>query len=72
MIRSHESVLLQLADFLIGAIAYKKRQDINHQSEIKNKIVEYIEMKLGKLVILNTAKGESKFNIFHHQAGYGR
>lgn len=72
MIRSHEAVLLQLADFLIGAIAYKKRKDILHESEIKNKIIEYIEIKLGKLVILNTARGESKFNIFHHKAGYHR
>ena len=72
MIRSHEAVLLQLADFLIGAIAYKKRKDISHESEIKNKIIEYIEIKLGKLVILNTARGESKFNIFHHKAGYNR
>lgn len=72
MIRSHESVLLQLADFLIGAIVYKKREDIEHRSEIKNKIYDYIEQKHGRSLLLNTSREESKFNIFHHQAGYSR
>ena len=72
MIRSHEAVLLQLADFFIGAIAYKKRTDISHESEAKNIVCSYLEERLQKKLIYNTSKEESKFNIFHHQAGYGR
>lgn len=72
MIRSHEAVLLQLADFFIGAIAYKKRTDISHQSKIKNVIYDYLEEKSKKNLLYNTSREELKFNIFHHQAGYGR
>ena len=72
MIRSHEAVFLQLADFIIGAIVYKKREDIEHRSEIKNKIYDYIELKHGRSLLLNTSREESKFNVFHHQAGYSR
>lgn len=72
MIRSHEAVLLQIADFLIGAIVYKKRTDIEHKSNIKNLIISYLEEKSTKYLAYNTSKDEQKFNIFHHQAGYNR
>jgi len=72
MIRSHEAVLLQLADFFIGAIAYKKRTDIPHQSKIKNIICDYLEEKTQRYLSYNTSKDEPKFNIFHHKAGYGK
>lgn len=70
MIRSHEAVLLQLADFFIGAIAYKKRIDISHKSEIKNLICDYLEKKFGRSLLSNTSRDESNFNIFHHEAGF--
>ncbi|QKF83361.1 DUF3800 domain-containing protein [Halarcobacter ebronensis] len=70
MIRSHEAVLLQVADFFIGAIAYKKRTDLSHKSEIKNIIYDYLEEKSQKHLLHSTPREESKFNIFHHQAGY--
>lgn len=64
IIQSYESQLIQLCDLLIGAIAYKNRQDIAHQSEIKNQFVSYLEAKLGYTLSSNTAPWEKHFNLF--------
>lgn len=64
-IRSEESVLLQLADFFIGAVTYKTRG--LHESSVKNKIIEYLEEKSGYVLDESTEPWETKFNIFDHQ-----
>lgn len=64
VIQSYESQLIQLCDLLIGAVAYKNRSDIAHNSEIKQKIVAYLEQRLGYELNVTTPPWESKFNIF--------
>jgi hypothetical protein len=63
IIKSQESQILQLCDLFIGAIAYKNRTDITHESEIKNFVVAYLEQKLG-YELINTKPWVEKFNIF--------
>jgi hypothetical protein len=60
--RSDESVLIQLADVLVGAASSKLNGSLAAGSA-KHQLVEYIESKLGR-PIAATAKGESKFNVF--------
>jgi len=66
IIHSHESQILQLCDLLIGALGYKNREDIGHESEIKNYIVEVIEKHIGHQLDIGTPPWESKFNIFRY------
>lgn len=68
IIQSQESQILQLCDLFIGAIAYKNRKDIPHESEIKNFVISYIEKKLGYQLI-STPPWEKKFNIFRWFVG---
>ena len=62
IIHSKESQILQLCDLFIGAIGYKNRKDITKESEIKNKIIDYLLEK--KLSLNSTSREETKFNIF--------
>lgn len=68
-IRSHESLFIQLADFFIGAIAYKAQGLHNEEdaSEAKKEIIDYIERKSGYDITEGTEPWETKFNIFDHQ-----
>lgn len=63
IIQSQESQVLQVCDLFIGAISYKNRTDIEHSSEIKKFIIEYIEQKTG-YPLVSTPPWEEKFNIF--------
>jgi len=64
IIQSYESQIMQLVDILIGAIAYKNRKDIKHNSEIKNYIVNLIE-KLNNATLNNSSpEWEEKFRIY--------
>ena len=64
IIQSYESQLIQLCDLIIGAVSYKNRTDINHDSTIKNQIVSYIEAKLNRELNYGTPPWERNFNIF--------
>ncbi|RLV60500.1 DUF3800 domain-containing protein [Parashewanella curva] len=64
IIQSYEAQLIQLCDFIIGAVSYKNRTEIEHNSEIKNKIVAYIETKLNRELNYGTPPWERNFNIF--------
>lgn len=68
-IRSHENELLQLTDFLIGAISYKARKEHEKSgaSKIKLEILKYLEEKSGYSLDDGTIPWESKFNIFDFQ-----
>lgn len=68
IIQSQESQILQLCDLFIGAISYKNRQDVEHRSEIKNFIIDYIESKTG-FPLVSTPPWEEKFNIFKWNLG---
>jgi len=66
-IRSEESQFIQLTDFFIGAIVYKQRNDIEKNSSIKNKIIDYIELKSGYSITGSTPPWEDKFKIWDFQ-----
>jgi hypothetical protein len=61
-IRSEESVLMQLADFLIGAISYNKN-NIEKKNIAKLQIIEKIEKHL-RTKDLGMTNYEEKFNLF--------
>lgn len=64
IVQSYEAQLIQLCDLIIGAIAYKNRNDIEHKSEIKNQIIAYLEQKLGHELDYGSPPWERQFNIF--------
>jgi hypothetical protein len=61
-VRSKEVELLQLADFLMGAISYKNRGLTSSDTKLKivNRIVEHSNVSLEK----TTPPWEEKFNLF--------
>lgn len=69
-INSKESLILQIADVIMGAVGYKYNFGYSGKSNAKNNIVRLIEEKIGK-PITNTNKNEKKFNIFEIQLDSG-
>ena len=67
IVQSYESQLIQLCDLLIGAVAYRNRDDIDHKSAIKNQFIDYLEQKLQYSLDSATPPWEEKFNIFRFQ-----
>ena len=65
-INSQESVILQLADLLIGAIGYKNRKVYVEDcaSLAKTELMDYITTLSGYSLTKNTLQSEKKFNIF--------
>ena len=65
-INSQESVIMQLADLLIGAIGYKNRKIYyNENSSIaKKELMMYITQKSGYSLDKSTFLSEKKFNLF--------
>lgn len=61
-ISSRESVLIQLADLLIGAVGYKLHG--HSTSESKLSVIRRIEQHLGHPIAATTLS-EGKFNVFH-------
>ncbi|MDU1314708.1 MAG: DUF3800 domain-containing protein [Clostridium septicum] len=61
-INSKESEILQLTDLFIGAVGYKNRN--LSSSESKLEIIDYIEDKYNKNLMVSTYKNEMKFNLF--------
>jgi Protein of unknown function (DUF3800) len=64
-LHSHDNILIELADFFIGAITYKARK--LNTSSVKQEVIEYIEEKSGYHIDEGTEPWETKFNIFDHQ-----
>lgn len=64
IVQSYEVQLIQLCDLLIGAVAYRSRNDIEHASPIKNQFVTYLEQKLKRSLKCSTPPWEEQFNIF--------
>jgi hypothetical protein len=64
IVQSYETQLIQIVDLLIGAVAYKNRNDIEKKSAIKNQFVSYLESKTGIQLNQTTPPWEKKFNIF--------
>lgn len=61
-IRSHESSLMQLADFFIGAINYKLRKE--EKNFTKKNIINKIESLSPYKIDSTTPKGSNKINLF--------
>lgn len=61
-VRSHEVEILQLADLLIGAVAYVNRELTT--SKAKNELVELIKKRSRYSLTKSTLLKERKFNIF--------
>jgi len=66
-INSKESVIMQLADLLIGAIGYRNRKayDELDYSIAKREIMMYVIEKSGYSLTKSTVLAEKKFNLFH-------
>lgn len=61
-IRSHESVMMQIADLLMGAINYHLRGD--GKMLAKNKLIQRIQQLSNHSLQSSTAKDEDKMNLF--------
>jgi len=61
-IRSHESQLLQICDFLLGAVSYRHRGLTNNPAKIK--VIEHLEERLGRDLLHSTPLREEKCNLF--------
>jgi len=73
-IHSHESEIMQMADFLMGAVRYSNEPCINGQQKSKAKIdiIEQIKTLSGKTLFESTWPKEAKFNIFHWKGSWER
>lgn len=64
LVRSHESELIQLADFLIGAVAYCNRNDVPKKNIAKISIIKKVLESSGIDLVSTTPRREDKFNLF--------
>ena len=64
LVRSHESELIQLADFLMGAVAYCNRNDIPTTNSTKRDIIQRIKSYTRNDLKNNSPPWEEKFNLF--------
>jgi hypothetical protein len=62
-IRSHESNLVQLTDFILGAIVYASRGNLGNNAKIT--IIKRIKEQSGYALKYSTEPWEAKFNLFH-------
>lgn len=69
-VRSEESVMIQLADVLTGAVSAKFNKTLIRGSS-KDLLISYIEKQLGH-PIKETSQAEDKFNVFHIQLDSSR
>jgi len=67
LVRSHESELIQLADFLIGAVAYCNRNDIPKNNRAKIDILRKLKTYTGADLAHTLPPWEEKFNLFIFQ-----
>lgn len=65
-IKSHESEILQLTDFIMGAIGYYHNGHYHSSgsSTAKNSIVDSLIEKYGSAIKFGTRRGEKKFDVF--------
>ena len=64
-IRSHEAVLLQVADFFLGAVSYANRNLKTSQAKVI--LVKQIKDHIGQVLTKSTVPWEGKFNLFHFE-----
>ena len=61
-IHSNESDLMQLADFLLGAVSYRHRNLSGNEAKVA--VIDRLEQGLGKSLLKSTPLSEQKFNLF--------
>lgn len=61
-IRSHESYLLQVCDFLLGAVSYRHRKLTSNPAKLE--VIRNLEARLGRDLLRSTSLREEKFNLF--------
>lgn len=61
-IHSHEAELMQVADYLTGALAYRHRNLQGNPAKVA--VLEHLERKWGRSLSLSTPLREQKLNIF--------
>lgn len=61
-IPSYDSVFIQLADLLVGAVGYSCHS--HNKSQAKNEVIELVTKKLNRTPCESTARDEKKFNVF--------
>lgn len=61
-IRSHESYLLQVCDFLLGAVSYRHRGLSGNPAKVE--VIRHLEERLGRDLLRSTPLREEKFNLF--------
>lgn len=61
-IHSHESELMQVADFLTGALAYRHRGLSGNPAKMQ--VIEHLETRWGRSLLQATPLREQKLNIF--------
>lgn len=66
IVESHDVMQLQLADLLMGAVAYANRGLAS--SDAKMQLVERIRARSGYALTRSTLVREQKFNLFHWRA----
>lgn len=64
LVHSHESELIQIADFLMGAVAYCNRDDVPKKNEAKISVIKKIIGCSGIDLVHSTPPWEDKFNLF--------
>jgi hypothetical protein len=68
-VRSHESEILQIADLLVGAIAYQNRELTG--SSAKLEVIARVQERSRKSLRLTTWLREQKLNLLRWQASVG-
>ena len=61
-IRSHEAHLLQVCDFLLGAVSYRHRGLTSNSAKVE--VIRHLEERLGRDLLHSTPLREEKFNLF--------
>lgn len=61
-IRSHEAHLLQVCDFLLGAVSYRHRGLASNPAKVE--VIRHLEERLGRDLLRSTPLREEKFNLF--------
>lgn len=66
-VRSHENSIIQLTDFMIGAVSYKCRK--LNANLAKKQIIDIIEELSGQEIDITSKYSENKFDIFSIKLG---
>ena len=61
-VHSHEMEIMQVTDFLTGALAYRHRSLSSNSAKVA--VLEHLEKKLGRSLLSSTSLAEQKLNVF--------